>query len=241
MRWTLVVLMVAAAACGQVSFGSDRLPVDAAPVPDLGVDVGVPENPDTGDPVQTGCRPVTLPPATVEANWPFNADPTTYEAIFLTWARELRQNCTGCHSLAANRGPPLIIADDEVGQLEASRTAVWQVIATSEPKASVRPLSGPLWRHVPDGHDDPERSVIYSSEQIQFLEELIYQAWACKLPAHLASQDAGAACGPPTDTGMSISDGGPDAGQLDVGAQTLPECYCDAPDAGPADLQYCVP
>lgn len=249
----LALLVASTWACGQVSFGTNvEPPADVGTdlgFVDLGVDGGVVPVLDTGEtPMEVGCRPVTLPPADLPPAWPFESSLESYQETFLNWATD--EGCTLCHSVRGDRGPPLIVSEDELGQYERSRDAVWSTFVGSEPKASDPNVlvSGTVWRHAVDRHTDPETSFPYNDEQIAFLEDFIYRAWACQLPAHFEPQDAGTSCGPPPpppDAGPLPAVDAGDGGVLD--AAPVPDtgpftpCFCDQPDAGPYTLQYCVP
>ncbi len=257
-QWFAAALVsTSAMACGQVNFGSSLETTDLGVEPDLGVipipDVGV-DAADAGPEVDD-CIEVELPES-LPTVWPFLDDEATYQTLFLDWAQDAAQSCTSCHSVDRNLGPPLIVSPEEIDQYADSRAEVWSTIVASELKASERPLSGPLWRHVEE-HEDFERSWVYTPEQVQFLEDLVFQAWGCQVPAGLAVQDAGPECGPPppVDAGdAGVSDGGPDVGGPDVGgpdagvtdtggAPPVYElCYCDEqPDAGPVTNTFCAP
>ena len=80
---------------------------------------------------------------------------------------------------------------------------------------------------------------------MQYLKDLLRSAWACHVAPELARQDAGPECGPepdsgvpPADAGVDDDGGGVDAGAPDAGRR--PPCYCDAPDVGPLNTQYCA-
>lgn len=257
-QWFAAALVSSGAmACGQVDFGSSFESTDLGvePQPDLGVlptpDVGV----DAGDtgPEPDDCLQVELPES-LPTVWPFSDDQATYQTLFLDWAQDAAQSCTSCHSVDRNLGPPLIVSPEEIDQYADSRAEVWSTIASSELKASESPLTGPLWRHVEE-HEDFERSWTYTPEQVQFLEDLVFQAWGCQVPAAIAVQDAGPECGPPPppppvdagDAGVTdggLDGGGPDAGIVDSGdpPTTFEPCYCDEqPDAGPVDNTFCAP
>ena len=260
MRFRLAAVMSACTvvACGQVTFGdldsSDGGPVD---LPDAGVDVGPDVNivPDTGEPPgDGGCRPVTLPPNVVPASWPFVSDQATFQALFLDWAQAPEQRCSVglCHGIdngaATNDTPPLIVGPANLDRYQDSLQEVWALVVDSEFDAFQPGLNGKLWRHSTNSAD-PENSHIYTVDQALFLMDFIRRGWACQIPAHLATQDAGPSCGDPgvPDAGLQDADttdtGGADAGAADAtGTPPAAElCFCEEqPDAG-VDTQYCAP
>ena len=257
-RLATVLVLIGTSACGQITVGDNEVPLDTGPdVPDAGFDVLDSGETNTGT-VALNCIEVQLPES-LPTEWPFETDQDTFESVFLTWARE--ENCTICHDLDGINGeaiPPLIIPESEVQAIDRSREEVWNVIAPSELKASASPLNGALWRHVPE-HENYEVSYTYLPAQVRFLEDLVYDMWACQIPSTLAAQDAGPSCGeppppPPVDAGpdgggldagpdAGVLDAGPDAGVTDSGDTEIGNpCYCDEqPDAGPFNNQYCAP
>ena len=270
MQHRFAVALLVATACGQIDFGSPRSPEDGGPDPQI--DSGVDVSPDTGlvlnDTGATSndeCIPVELPPAVLPAQWPFIDDQATYESVFLTWA--IDSGCALCHSAQGNRGPPLIVSQNEIGNWPASRDAVWSTAVRADSPAEfqvVGTVNGDFWRHAPT-HADPEDSYTYTPNDIDFLEGFLNRAWGCDVPVFLAQQDAGPSCGVPApvdagvpDTGPDVGPadaevadaeadldgGGPDAGVADTGGPVTPTnlCFCDEqPDSGVVDNQYCAP
>ncbi len=247
--------MMAASGCGQVDFGTVSTRSENT-ANDAGVDAGLddtgvtPDQGVDGGDEELDCLLVTLPPS-FPAAWPFATDLTAYEDRFLGWAQT--ENCVACHNLdryqSASRAPPLLVRDSEALQpfqgdqaWVISRDLLWETVAASGLTAAG--TVGPLWRH----HPDRENFVApqYLDDQILFLESFAHQAWACGIPAHLAPQDAGPACGVPPDGGFPDLGFGPDGGAVDAagadqGPAVAEPCYCDErPDAGVFDPSLCV-
>lgn len=253
----LVVTMVAClTGCGKISFGDDLLPTpdagptDAEPGPDVppidagvvdvGVDTGV-EIPDAGE----DCIPVTVPPMPMD--WPFEASRGAYEGLFWTWAeqQEFRCSTSACHGEA---NPPRIPTVQNLQeQYPRGIEELWDYMRNRSQEPG-----GRLWRHsptYPGGAEIPE----YTPEQMQFFRDLVQRAYACEVAPALARQDAGPACGPedppppPEDAGVDEDGGGLDGGVVDGGgpgpsdAGARSPCYCDAPDVGPLNTEFCAP
>lgn len=247
------------AGCGKVSFGEDMqvpdggvLPVDTGVPPDTGVidtgvddpDTGVEPLPDTGVPQE--CIPVTIP-TSYPTDWPFEATRAGYESVFWTWASTQASNCSlsACHG-----GPnsPRIPTGGNLGdEYDRGIAELWAYMKDERAE-----YSGRLWRHKQDydGPDGPEQPY-YEPAQIEFLKALVNDAWACHAAPEIARQDAGPECGPPAappDSGVEPDAGDADAGvddaEVDAGAPSdagaRPPCYCDTPDVGPFNTDYCA-